>query len=178
MPDVHLGIIWTDAGRDGSPRLRIPAGKTRKERSIPLHPDAADAIRELRAIRAGDHDRGIIDRVTERRTRYLFMSKGRHISRSHLFDKPLQLVCEYAGLLTVEGGKLVTAHRFRHTLGTELVEVGARFQTVMAVLGHDSADMTLTYAQVSDPTVKADYEKAVEAGSIAGPAAAAIRDKR
>ncbi|NTW40052.1 MAG: site-specific integrase [Cellulomonadaceae bacterium] len=173
----RLELDCLDQYADGNPRLRIPAGKTRKERSIPLHPDAADAIRELQAIRLGDRDRGVIDRVTERRTRYLFMRKGRHISRSHLFDKPLQRVCEYAGLLTVEGGKLVTAHRFRHTLGTELVEAGARFQTVMAVLGHDSADMTLTYAQVSDPTVKADYEKAVEAGSIAGPAAAAIRDK-
>ena len=173
----RLELDCLDEYADGSPRLRIPAGKTRKERSIPLHPEAADAIRELQVIRANDHDRGVIDRVTERRTRYLFMRKGRHISRSHLFDNPLQRVCEYAGLLTVEGGKLVTAHRFRHTLGTELVEAGARFQTVMAVLGHDSADMTLTYAQVSDPTVKADYEKAVQGGSIAGPAAAAIREK-
>jgi len=60
--------------------------------------------------------------VTKERTRHLFMHKGRPLSRSHVLDNPLQQVCEYAGLLTVEGGRLVTAHRFRHTLGPQLVE--------------------------------------------------------
>jgi len=172
----RLELDCLDTYADGTYRLRIPAGKTGKERMIPLHDAAAEATQEVQRLRALDRDAGTIDRVTKRRVRYLFMARGRHLSRSFLFDLPLQRACEEAGLLTVEGGKLVTAHRFRHTLGTNLVEAGARWRTIMSILGHETADMTMTYAHISDPEVKADYQKVVERGvAIAGPAAERIK---
>ncbi|SFB42108.1 tyrosine-type recombinase/integrase [Cellulomonas marina] len=174
----RLELDCLDTYADGTYRLRIPIGKTGKERSVPLANEAAYAIQAVQALRANDRDAGKIDRVTKRRVRYLFMYQGRHLSKSFLFDIPLQAVCEQAGLLTAEGGRLVTAHRFRHTLGTNLVEAGARWRTIMAILGHETSDMTLTYAHISDPEVKADYEKVVLLGSaIAGPAATKIRNK-
>ena len=36
-----------DTYPDGHPRLRIPVGKGYTERSIPLHPQAADALQPL-----------------------------------------------------------------------------------------------------------------------------------
>jgi integrase len=173
----RLELDCLDTYADGTYRLRIPAGKTGKERSVPLHDIAAEALQEVQKLRALDRDGGTIDRVTKQRVRYLFMSRGRHLSKAFLFDLPLQRACEQAGLLTVEGGKLVTAHRFRHTLGTQLVEAGARWRTIMSILGHETADMTMTYAHVSDPEVKADYEKVVQQGvAIAGPAAERIKN--
>ena len=64
---------------------------------------------------------------------------------------------------------------FRHTVGTQLAEGGARIQTIMAILGHRSAQMSATYSRVSDPIVKEQYEQIIAAGGrIAGPAAEAL----
>jgi hypothetical protein len=63
-------------------------------------------------------------------------------------------------------------HRFRHTVGTELAEGGAKIQTIMAILGHRSASMSLTYAHLSDPEIRRQYDEALATGGrIAGPAA-------
>ncbi|MGR6924340.1 tyrosine-type recombinase/integrase [[Actinomadura] parvosata] len=66
----------------------------------------------------------------------------------------------------------VSAHRFRHTVGTQLAERGAKLHTIMKVLGHSSVSMALVYAQVSDREVLRDYKSVLEPGAvIAGPAA-------
>lgn len=174
---ARLELDCLDTYDDGTYRLRIPAGKTRKERMIPLAEEAAEAIQIVQGLRAGDHDQGTTDRVTKQRVRYLFSQRGRHLSKSYLFDTPLLTVCTVAGLLTESGGRVVTAHRFRHTLGTDLAEQGARWRTIMTILGHETADMTMVYAHISDPEVKADYEKVVASGAaIAGPAAILIKN--
>lgn len=117
----RLELDCLDSYLDGTPRLRVPAGKTATERMVPLHPDAAEAIRELQRI-AGP------------------------------------------------------AHRFRHTVGTELVEGGARLHTVMKMLGHTSTGMTLVYAHLSDATLREEYLKVLGPGAqIAGPLAATLR---
>jgi hypothetical protein len=68
------------------------------------------------------------------------------------------------------------AHRFRHTVGTELVEGGARLHTVMKMLGHTSTGMTLVYAHLSDATLREEYLKVLGPGAqIAGPLAATLR---
>lgn len=73
----------------------------------------------------------------------------------------------------------MSAHRFRHTVGTQLAEGGARIQTIMAILGHRSANMSLIYARISDPEVRRQYEAALASGArIAGPAADALLHDR
>lgn len=131
----RLELDCLDIYADGTYRLRIPAGKSRKERSIPLADEAAHAIEHVRSLRSRDSDIGTIDRVTGERVRYLFMARGRLLSKSFLFDTPLLEVCKKAGLVNESGGHLVTPHRFRHTLGTELVEAGAR-----CPVAHDYGD--------------------------------------
>jgi integrase len=86
--------------------------------------------------------------------RYLFMSRGKLLSEDYLFADSLQKVCQMTGLTASDGKALVTPHRFRHTLGTQLTNRGARLNTVMKVLGHDSARMALVYAQISDQEVR------------------------
>src|SRR5712691_3653945 len=45
----------------------------------------------------------------------------------------------------------------------------------MAILGHRSATMSATYAHISDPALKEQYEKVIAAGGrLAGPAAEAL----
>jgi hypothetical protein len=71
----------------------------------------------------------------------------------------------------------VSAHRFRHTVGTQLAERGAKLHTIMKVLGHTSVSMALVYAQISDQEVLRDYKAVLGPGAtIAGPAAEELRD--
>ncbi|PVA69081.1 integrase [Mycobacteroides abscessus] len=172
---LHLDCL--DTYPDGTPRLRLAAGKSRKERVVPIHPEAADAIREIAKMRNAQPDRGIHDPDLGRPIRYLFLQHGRLACSDYLFMGGLEIACEKAGLLTPDGKRTVHPHRFRHTLGTELGEKGAKLQTIMKVLGHRSAGMSMTYVSLSDPVVLADYSSVLKPGVlIAGPQADAIRN--
>lgn len=170
----RLAFDCLDAYPDGTPRLRIPAGKTRSERLVPLNAEAAAAIRALQAHHRAE--RGFRDDLTGEVTRRLFVRYGTMLSVSYLFDTALQEACAAAGLVDPAGHHTVTAHRFRHTVGTQLAERGARLHTIMAVLGHTDPGMSLVYAQLSDREVLRDYQAVLGPGAtIAGPLAQQLR---
>jgi integrase len=174
---LHLDCL--DTYPDGTHRIRLAAGKSRKERIVPIHPEAAAAIEELVAIRRRQVDRAVFDPELGRPVRRLFLHNGRLASPDYLFAFPLQRVCTEVGLLKEDGKAAVHAHRFRHTLGTELAGKGAKTLTIMKILGHASAGMSLTYAHISDPVVLADYKAVLAPGAIlAGPQADTIRTGR
>ncbi len=173
---VRLELDCLDAYQDGTPRLRIPAGKTGKERLIPLHPEAAAAIRELQAL--DPPGRGFADERTGVIVRRLFSTKGRCLSAHFLFSESLEEACKAAGLVDNADRPKYSAHRFRHTVGTELIEGGARVHTVMKMLGHTSTGMTLVYAHLSDASVREDYMKVLGPGAVvAGSLAEALRTR-
>ncbi len=91
-----------------------------------------------------------------------YVVRGKLLSKSLLFDMALAEACTAAGLVDAAGKASITAHRFRHTIGTQLAEGGARIQTIMAVLGHRTANMSIIYASLSDPTVKQQYQDALD----------------
>jgi len=161
---------------DGTARLRIPVGKTARERMIPLHDEAADALRAVLAIRAEVADRHLPDERTGDLVRFVFVWRGKLMSDRHLFGTPLRRACEAASLIDAVGKPTITMHRFRHTLGTELAERGAKLHTIMSILGHESPQMTMVYARISDAEVLRDYRSVLEPGAmIAGAGAEAIR---
>ncbi len=172
----RLEMNCLDSYADGTPRLRIPAGKTYQERLVPLHEEAAQAIRALQAHRASEPTRGFRDDLTGVSSRRLFVHHGKLFSPKYLFESALREACAKAGLVTPDGKATVTAHRFRHTVGTQLAEKGARLHTIMKVLGHTSASMSMVYAQISDQEVRKDYLAVLGPGAvIAGPAASALQ---
>lgn len=159
----RLEVDCLDAYPDGTPRLRIPVGKLKRERLVPLNEEAAAAIRTLQADRRGE--RGFRDDLTGVETRYLFMHHGKLFAAYYLFDRPLRTACLAAGLVDGTGKPTVTAHRFRHTVGTQLAERGAKLHTIMSVLGHTSVNMSLVYAQISDQEVLRDYQAVLGPGA-------------
>ncbi|MGW4212677.1 tyrosine-type recombinase/integrase [Lentzea sp. NPDC004789] len=174
---LHLDCL--DTYPDSTPRLRLAAGKALKERTVPLHHEAADAIHDLVKTRVGQPDRGIVDPDLGRPVRYLFLRNGSLAHADYLFSDPLGDICAELAILNGEGKPAIHAHRFRHTLGTQLAEKGARMQTIMKVLGHKSPGMSMTYANISDPTVLADYQAVLQPGAvIAGPLAETLRTGR
>jgi integrase len=177
-----LPIDCLDRYPDGTPRLRLSGRKTYTERVVPLHEDAAEALQKVIHLRRDAPERPFTDERTGEEIRYLFMSHGKLLSTFYLFETPIQDACKAAGLVR-PGGRggagrgTVSAHRFRHTVGTQLAERGAKLHTIMKVLGHTSVNMALVYAQISDQEVLRDYQAVLGPGAtIAGPAADELRN--
>ncbi len=170
----RLSVDCLDSYPDGTPRLRIPTGKTYKERVIPIHEEAAAAIKTLQALHKGE--RGFSDPKTGVITRYLFMHRGTLLSETYLFAEALQKACTGAGLITPDGKPTITPHRFRHTVGTQLARRGARLRTIQKILGHESPEMSMVYLGISDEDVRQDYQAVLGPGAIiAGPGAELVR---
>ncbi len=170
----RLELNCLDQYPDGTPRLHIPAGKTKQERLVPLNEEAAALIRLIQAKQPVN--RGFRDDVTGKVTHYLFMQHGKVLGPNYLFDAALTQACQAAGLVTPDGKRTITPHRFRHTVGTQLAERGARLPTIMRVLGHSSATMSMVYTHISDQTVLKDYQAVLgSSATLAGPGAEIIR---
>ena len=179
----RLAVDCLDTYPDGHPRLRIPVGKGYRERMIPLHPQAADALKPVIDLAEQQNARAHYDPSAGRTVRHAFIVRGKLLSNAFLFDLSLKAACTQAGLVDATGKPTVSAHRFRHTIGTQLAEGGARIQTIMAVLGHTTPNMSIIYATLSDPTVKQQYQDALDRHlgpdvTLAGPAAEALRKHR
>lgn len=170
--DLYLDCL--DSYPDGTPRLRIPVGKGKSERIVPVHDEAARAIRELQALSGAG--RGFLDEQTGVEARRLFVRRGQRCSAHYLFYASLDRACRTCGLVDGDGEPTVNPHRFRHTVGAELAEGGARLHTIMKMLGHTSTEMTLVYAHISDKAVLEDYKKVLGPGAaIAGLIAEELR---
>lgn len=118
--------------------LRVPLGKLRNDRYVPLHPlelltawcaDNIDHIRRHRRLVA-DH-RGSLDR--------------------HQLSRIVRRVGRRAGIT-------VHPHQLRHTLATQAINRGMRLEAIAALLGHRSMHMTLTYARIADRVVADEYQ--------------------
>ncbi|WP_371652034.1 tyrosine-type recombinase/integrase [Streptomyces mirabilis] len=178
----RLPMDCLDRYPDGTARLRLSGRKTYKERVVPLHKDAATALQHAIDLRRNAPERPFTDERTGEEIRYLFMSHGKLLATFYLFETPIQDASKAAGLVR-PGGRAgtgrgtVSAHRFRHTVGTQLAERGAKLHTIMKVLGHTSVSMALVYAQISDQEVLRDYKAVLGPGAtIAGPAADELRN--
>ncbi len=145
---------------DGMPKLLIPVGKTHRERQVPLLEEAAEAIKAVQSL--SPPGRGLTDSHTGQVTCYLFIRRGGLLSKDYLLWQPLARICAANGL------PAYTPHQLRHTYGTQLAEKKARLQTIMTLMGHASAAMSMSYIALSDETVKDEYEAALgRAGAAA-----------
>jgi len=120
--------------------LRIPLGKLRNDRYVPLHPEltellAAWTAANLEHIRrhkrlVADH-RGPLDR--------------------HVIGRIVRRVGHAAGVPGVH------PHRLRHTLATQAINRGMRLEAIAALLGHRKMEMTLIYARIANRVVADEY---------------------
>jgi integrase/recombinase XerC/integrase/recombinase XerD len=65
---------------------------------------------------------------------------------------------ERAGL----GHKKYTLHRLRHTFATDMINAGMRVEVLQKILGHQSIELTMQYAKLSDKTREQDYFRAMQ----------------
>jgi site-specific recombinase XerD len=124
----------------GNHWLRIPLGKLRNDRYVPLHPQLVDLLTtwtaaNLEHIRA--HRRLVADH--------------RGPLNRHTISRIIHRIGRRAG---VDG---VHPHRLRHTLATQAINRGMRLEAIAALLGHQKMEMTLIYARIANRVVADEY---------------------
>ena len=114
-------------------------GKGDKERLVPMGDMAAEAVRVYMDSRPEPADAESDD--------ILFLNRfGRSLSRQSMFKmiRPQALI---AGVKAV-----ISAHTFRHSFATHMVENGADLRVVQEMLGHESITTTEIYTHVDSTT--------------------------
>jgi hypothetical protein len=137
----------------------VPLGKLNDERAVPLDHPAFDAFTEWLALRSPQ--RSLPHPRDGRQCDFIFAERGRRIGPARI-QQGLARAVEACGLLGADGHPLrVVAHQLRHTWATELVNAGMSLQALMALLGHRTPEMTIRYARLASPTLRAAYDEAM-----------------
>lgn len=139
--------------------LKVPLGKLGTERTVPLDEVTLAALDGWTAQRGPQ--RALPHPRQGRPADFLFVERGRRLSPYRL-RQGLTDAAAAAGLRGRDGATLhVTPHQLRHTYGTSLINGGMSLQALMSLLGHVTAEMTLRYASLASPTVRAAYDQAM-----------------
>lgn len=129
-------------------RQLLVRGKGRKERRLPLIPQAVEAIREYLGRRAEGA---------------LFLTEAGQASKHNLPGLILRRVVRRAGL----DGRGITPHTFRHGFATQLVRAGVDVKTIQELLGHADLKTTALYLH-ADTSTKAAAVAAMTSVLFAG----------
>jgi integrase len=140
----------------GWPCLRYYNSKVRAEQVVPLSPKAAQALRA---------QAGLVHRDWPEGTRFLFprlwgnpdgalpFSYGTLESRLRHWQADIDVKDEHGRPYRA------TAHQFRHTFGTRMINLGVPEHIIQRLMGHVSADMTGRYAKLHDTTLRAAFQE-------------------
>jgi len=123
-------------------------GKGSKERTIPIHEQAAAAVRDFM-------DNGRAALVKNRKESALFVNRrGERLTRQG-FWLILKQYAKEANIATS-----VTPHTLRHSFATHMLRGGAPLRNVQELLGHANISTTQVYTQIANEHVRQVYEKA------------------
>lgn len=123
-----------------APWLRVPVGKLRNDRLIPLHPELVELLATWTATN--------IDHI---RTSGRLLADGHAPLDRRTVHRIVATTAARAGLGAVH------PHQLRHTLATQAINRGMRLEAIAELLGHRSMDMTLTYARIANRVVADEY---------------------
>ena len=119
-------------------------GKGGKQRVVPVGFLTLEWIQEYI-----DHARPLLLDPQQPQTATLFLSRwGKRLDKSGLFYK-LKAYQQRAGIK-----KHLTAHSFRHTLATQMLNSGADLRHIQELLGHENLTTTQRYLHVAKGDLK------------------------
>jgi integrase len=140
----------------GAPYLRFYNHKLSREAIIPI------SERLTAQIRRQQHD------VTERfsRTPSILLPRVRANPDGEVafswatLNSRLRRWLADCGVRDATGRRVrVTAHQFRHTVGTRMINNEVAIDTVQRMLDHASPEMTARYATIKDQTLRREWER-------------------
>jgi site-specific recombinase XerD len=122
-------------------------GKFRKDRIVYMSDDTVDSLQAYMKIRPSS------------KTQKVFL-----VQKGFYKGKPLSIrgIQKRIEKYAKETGLLVSCHRFRHTMATQLLNADAMLATVQELMGHGCVLSTQRYAKISNTKVRRDYFKAME----------------
>jgi integrase len=150
LVDLELDAVHEVPGQGAW--LKVPLGKLDSERMVPLDEETVALVDRIVAHRSPG--RPLRHPRSGRPVEFLLTHHGRRLSVDGLRDE-LGRAAQAAGI------GHVTPHQLRHTYATALVNAGVSLQSLMALLGHVSAEMSLRYGRLFDATVRTEYERAL-----------------
>jgi integrase len=121
--------------------IQVRNSKGLKDRAVFFNDVAEQALREW------------LDARGPAASGHVFIFHHRPLSVSYCYKR----LCTYSRRC----GLHVTPHQLRHSMATLLVNAGAPFSTLQALMGHKHIETTLRYGRLYDATVAADYYRAV-----------------
>ena len=138
VADLCLGDLnWREAS------VRIPGGKSRRERILPLPKRIGKAISQyLKRDRPRTAERSLF--LTHRTRPGLPVDAG-----------TVRRAMKSAYLCSGAESRWAGPHVLRHTLATSMLERGARVKELADVLGHSTIDTAAIYAKVNLPMLSA-----------------------
>jgi site-specific recombinase XerD len=122
-------------------KLVVRDSKERKDRLVYLSDTAVNALRQHLTTRP------------DRQAAYVFTYHHRLISMRTIRRR----LVRYGQSIQIG----VTPHRLRHTLASQMLNVGMPIASLQRYLGHENLDTTMGYAEVSDPLLQQDYYRGI-----------------
>lgn len=122
-------------------------GKGSKERLVPIHPGAVEAL-------GAYIEHGRPQLYSKRSDQALFLNRrGARLTRQG-FWTILKGAAARAGITTS-----ISPHTLRHSFATHLLRGGAPLRHVQELLGHSSITTTQVYTHLTSEHVRAEYQK-------------------
>jgi integrase/recombinase XerD len=151
LEDVHMPAPVHGASnaieRADRPYVRC-MGKGSKERTIPIHDEAATAL-------ATYLDEGRAPLVKTRKENALFVNRrGDRLTRQGFW----LILKQYAKEANITSP--VTPHTLRHSFATHMLRGGMNLRHVQELLGHANISTTQVYTQIANEHVRQVYDKA------------------
>jgi integrase len=120
--------------------LRIPLGKLRNDRYVPLHPELVTLLAAWTAVNLA-HIRAC-----------------RRLAADHRGPLNRYQIGRIVGRVGRSCGVSVHPHQLRHTLATQAINRGMRLEATAALPGHQTMEMTLIYARIADRVAAGEYQ--------------------
>jgi len=127
--------------------LKVFKGKGGKSRIVPLN---AFAVRFLK----GYLNRIRPELVIDERINFVFLTENGMQMRSDHLQPLIKKYREQAGIK-----KQITAHSFRHTVATDLLNAGMNVRYIQAFLGHSSLKSTQVYTRIATNYLNKKYKE-------------------
>jgi integrase/recombinase XerD len=123
-------------------------GKGSKERIVYLYPEALANLR----VYVGGARVALLEQKRGQTAMYV-NQRGERLTRQWVWNI-LKTSAKKAGI-----DPNITPHTLRHSFATHLLQNGASLRHVQELLGHSSISTTQVYTHLTDPHVRAEYER-------------------
>ena len=120
-------------------------GKGNKERMIPLHQRSILALQQYIKLVRNNWD--------SKRSIYVFINEhGKQVSRQYVHN----MIKKQLSLLNLNPN--LSAHSFRHSFASHLLDGGADLKVVQELLGHSDIQTTQIYTHIQEKRLKEGYD--------------------